>query len=140
MSIFGALGIGLLIAVLATCIVALAYTITDNDTLITVAIWAFIVFMIISPIVAIAVGTTSEQSYIQKYVAQKETIESALLSKSLSGFERVELVNKAVDLNGELAERKYEYGRWFNVYFDSDMYDNVEFIDVNKGELRNDQT
>lgn len=132
MNIFEALGIDILVAVLIMAIVALVYTCTENDSTLTVGIWLFIISIIITPVIMIAVGTTNEQAYIHKYMAQKETIESALSTESLSGFERVELVNKAVDLNGEFAERKYEYGRWFNVYFDTNMYDNVELIDLEK--------
>ena len=62
-------------------------------------------------------------------MAQKETIEQSLESEALSGAERVQLVNKAVDINGELAERKTKYSMWYNVYFDNHIYDEVEFIE-----------
>ena len=39
------------------------------------------------------------------------------------------IVNKAIDINGELAERKARYERWYWVCYNDDIYDNVEFIE-----------
>jgi hypothetical protein len=69
---------------------------------------------------------------VAKYEAQKATIEQSLDSDVLSGLERIELVNEAAELNGELAERKAQSERWHVVYYEDGIYDNVESICIGK--------
>jgi hypothetical protein len=51
-----------------------------------------------------------------------------LKSEVLSGLERIELVNKAAELNGELAKRKAQSELWHYVYYDNNVYKNIEPI------------
>lgn len=81
-----------------------------------------------SIIFSIHVATLNEKVYVEQFNAEKATIEQSLKSDALSGAERIQLVNKTVDLNGELAKRKAEFSIWYNVYFDNTIYDNVEPI------------
>ena len=78
--------------------------------------------------IGIGINTEYELAYVARYEVQKETIEMSLNSEALSGMERIELVNKAVELNGEMAERKAMYDRWHYVTFDDSIYDGIEFI------------
>ena len=59
--------------------------------------------------VGIGINTESEKVYVQKYLAQKQTIEISLAKEELSGFERAQLVTKATELNGEFAEKKSKF-------------------------------
>ena len=81
--------------------------------------------------IGVQLNTDSHKAYLQKYLIQKETIEMSLESDNLSGFERVELVKQASELNGELAERKTYIKYWYSGVSDNTIYDNIEFIKFN---------
>ena len=81
--------------------------------------------------IGVKLNTDSHKAYLQKYLIQKETIEMSLESDNLSGFERVELVKQATELNGELAERKAYIKYWYSGVSDNTIYDNIEFIKFN---------
>lgn len=83
--------------------------------------------------IGVKLNTDSHKAYLQKYLVQKETIEMSLESDNLSGFERVELVKQATELNGELAEKKAYIKYWYSGVNDNTIYDNVEFINLNRG-------
>ena len=91
-----------------------------------IVIWLATIF------IWIGVDTQNERIYVEKFNAQKTTIERSLESDILSGAERLELVNKAVDLNGEFAEKKAKFDIWYYVYYDESIYDNVEHIVFDK--------
>jgi hypothetical protein len=91
-------------------------------------VWAGAVF------IGIGINTQEEKVYVQKYLAQKETIEMSLKNEELTGLERIELVKQATELNGELAERKARFQLWHFVVYDNTIYDNVELIKLTKGE------
>lgn len=74
------------------------------------------------------INDNSHKAYAQKYLIQKATIEMSLENDKLSGFERIELVKQAVELNGELAERKRAIKHWNSGVLDKTIYDNIEFI------------
>ena len=82
----------------------------------------------------IGFNTEDEKVYIQKYLAQKQTIEMSIKNEELTSFERMELVKQATELNGELSERKARFQLWHFVVYDNTIYDNVEFIKLTKGE------
>lgn len=84
--------------------------------------------------VGVQLNTNSHKAYLQKYLIQKETIEMSLESDNLSGFERVELVKQATELNGELAEKKAYIKYWYSGVNDNTIYDDVQYINLNKGE------
>ena len=79
--------------------------------------------------IGIGLTTDAEKVYVDKYLAQKATIEQSLASETLSGTERVAIVNKAIDINGELAERMSRFERWYFVCYEDDIYDGIEFIE-----------
>lgn len=83
--------------------------------------------------IGVQLNTNSHRAYLQKYLIQKETIEMSLENDNLSGFERVELVKQATELNGELAEKKAYIKFWYSGVNDNTIYDNVEFINLNRG-------
>ena len=95
---------------------------------ISIGVWIGFIF------IGIQINTNSEKAYLQKYLIQKETIEMSLENDNLSGFERVELVKQATELNGKLAEKKAYIKYWYSGVNDNTIYDNVEFINLNKGE------
>ena len=94
-----------------------------------IAVCAWIGFIFIG----VQLNTNDHRAYLQKYLIQKETIEMSLESENLSGFERVELVKQAAELNGELAEKKAYIKFWYSGVNDNTIYDNVEFINLNRG-------
>lgn len=77
--------------------------------------------------------TNCETEYVANYMSQKVTIEESLKNDNLSGYERASLVTKSAELNGELAERKVRFNRWYNIYSDNTIYDNVEPINFGIG-------
>jgi hypothetical protein len=77
------------------------------------------------------INENDHNAYAQKYLIQKETIEMSLENDKLSGFERIELVKQAVELNGELAKRKRTIKHWNSGVLDNTIYDKIEFIKLN---------
>lgn len=133
MSILGIIGISILITFLAVSIHCLGCAIADSyDSILSnVALFVYLGILTVSVFIGIGINTENEILYIAEYTTQKTTIEQSLESASIDGLERVELVNKAVELNGELALRKRKYDIWHYVTYDSTMYDDVEFIVFN---------
>ena len=131
MNIIGIFFMCLLIGFISFAIGMLIYVTTESDSSLFVLVNAIIAFVVIGISMAIGVGlnTESEKIYVEKYLSQKATIEQSLTSELLSGAERVSIVNKAIDINGELAERKARYESWYWVCYEDDIYDNVEFIE-----------
>ena len=131
MSIFGIIAISLLIALLGLSIIFLVWEWLDrysDKRFYIMAICIPLVIFLVSIFAGIGIVTEYEKQYVAKYEIQKETIERSLESDILSGWERAELVNKAVELNGELAERKFKFNKWHYVFYDNSIYDNVDFI------------
>jgi hypothetical protein len=138
MPIFGIIAIAFLFAGIAALLVFLAYTLYDcsryvhtNGTPWLVAgLVATVLVWVGSTFIGIGIDTNEERLFIAQYEAQKEVIESSLESDVLTGFERVELVKQASELNGELAKRKAKYEIWYYVTYDEGLYDNVEPIEL----------
>ena len=99
-------------------------------------IFSIIVLLItlIGTFAEIGINTQDAKAYCAKFEAQKTTIEYSLECEDLSGLERVELVNKAVELNGELAEKKAWADVWHIVYYDNDIYGDLEPITFDRGD------
>ena len=131
MSIFGIIAITGLMATLVFCIGGFASDIATwsySDKGMTIAAVIAIAVWIIGILVGIGLVTEDERIYVAKYEMQKTTIEESLESDTLTGLERIELVNKAIELNGELAERKARFDLWHTVHYDNSIYDDVDFI------------
>jgi Ethanolamine utilization protein EutJ (predicted chaperonin) len=126
--------IGVLVGLIGLLIISVC-TDMDSPTVVHVIICVFIsaIVWIGGIFVGIGILTEEERAYVAQYEAQKYTIEASLVSDSLSGLERVELVNQAAIFNGEMAKRKVTFNRWDYVTYDPHMYDNVELIDITGG-------
>lgn len=132
LNIFGNVFFSSLIAAIVFCVFALIACFKSDDSVsmrfgivacsVTVAVFVF------SLLICITASTNGEREYAEKFRIQKTTIEQSLESEHLSGLEKIELVNKAVDLNGELAERKLKLTRWYNVVWDKGVYKNIDYI------------
>lgn len=133
MSIFGIIGLSIMITAFIVAFHFLICAVMDNydSALNKKTLVIYVVLTLVAVFVGIAINTESETIFIDKYIAQKTTIEQSLESTSISDMERIELVNKAVDLNGELASHKSRYERWHHVTYDRTMYNDVEFIVFN---------
>lgn len=103
-----------------------AYFITNS--IIVPILWIASIF------IGIGINTQEEKVYVQKYLAQKQTIEMSLENEDLTGLERIEIVKQATELNGKVAERKARFQLWNFVVYDNTIYDNVELIKLTKGE------
>ena len=133
MNILGIIGISSLMGLLALAIGMLVYTTVEpyNEKSWLIVIFSIVAVVTISSVlIGIGLTTEYERIYVEKFNAQKATIELSIESESMSGFERATIVNRAAELNAELAERKVRYNRWYFVCYDDTIYDNVEFIDL----------
>ena len=129
MSIFGIIGISALAAVLVICVgLLIAQIVCDEELACGITIIVSITVFIAGIFIGISLNTENANIWSAKFKAQKATIEQSLESDVLSGLERIELVNKASDLNGELAERKAESELWHVIYYDKNVYDGIEPI------------
>lgn len=132
MSIFGIIGFAFLFGALAVGIGLLcSQMVYDEDRACVVSLIVSVAIFIACIFIGIGFNTEDAKIWSAKFEAQKTTIEQSLDSEVLSGLERIELVNKAAELNGELAERKSSSELWHYVYYDKDVYKNVEPICIN---------
>lgn len=130
MSIFGIAGLALLIGLLIFAIGMLITIGVDADmvagSLISLALVGAVLLGGI--FIGIGIDTENERIFVEKYKIQKATIEQSLDSHILTGLERIKLVNRAITLNGELADRKARFNLWHHCHYDQTIYDDVEFI------------
>lgn len=130
MSIFGIIGISFLISMLIVCVFGLISTMPydENWTLFIIGVIVSFVIFIACIFGGIGLNTEEAKVWSAKFEAQKTTIEQSLDSEVLSGLERIQLVNQAAELNGELASRKTRSELWHYVYYDNSVYDGLEPI------------
>ncbi len=136
MSIFGIIAISFLAACGVSLVVyGVLYAIEENTyggvddmVFVLVLVGSLVVTWVGGTFAGIAINDERQKLFIVQYEAQKEVIESSLESEVLTGFERVELVKQASELNGELATRKAKYDIWHYVTYEDGLYDNVEPI------------
>jgi hypothetical protein len=137
MNIFGVIACCLPVCLFVALIYILIFGVTlekDSSLFWKFSALAFLVVWAGAVFIGIGINTQEEKVYVQKYLAQKQTIEMSLENEELSGLERIELVKQATELNGELAERKARFQLWHFVVYDNTIYDNVELIKLTKGE------
>lgn len=142
MSIFGIIGISFFCTALLCIIFTIVPLVDDGfngdeekeNKHLLFSLFFCIAIFVAGIFLGIGITTEEERVYVQKYLAQKQTIEMSLENEELSGFERIELVKQATELNGELAERKARFQLWHFVVYDNTIYDNVELIKLTKGE------
>ena len=132
LNVFGNVFFSLLIAALAFCVFALIACFKSDDSVRMrfgiVACSVTVAVFVVSLLTCITISSNGEREFAEKFIVQKTTIEQSLESEHLSGLEKIELVNKAVDLNGELAERKLKLTRWYNVLWDKGVYKDIDYI------------
>ena len=131
MSIFGIIGTTFLIALACALIVLLIFFAIEPEGVLIPTITVVSVGLIMwlgGVFIGIGLTTRDEKVYVKQYLAQKYTIEESLKNDSLTGLERIQLVNKATELNGELAGKKARFEMWDFVTYDNTIYDNVELI------------
>ncbi len=140
MSIFGIIALCFLIGALVGaiyCLIACMIRSSDYDDLlvkdIIFGVILGVVIWIAGVFIGIGIVTDYENAYVQSYQVAKETIEQSLEAEDLSGYKRMQLVNKAVDLNTEFAHRKVMQARWHYVYYGKDIYEGIEPIDLSGG-------
>lgn len=134
MSIFGIISLAFLAASLiwavAMIMVSATSTRWDNlpeiiTTVVCIVLWIAFIFA------GVGINTEDHKLWLAEYEAQKYTIEASIDSETLSGLERIELVSKAAELNGDLAYRKEAIKLWHHViYGDKSIYDDVEMIQI----------
>ena len=133
MSIFGIIGIGFIVGLCFFCIVMGILLFLDNDYAFIISLIVSVVLWISSVFVGIGICSENERVFVQEYQVKKQTIEISLQNENLTGYERLQLVNSAVELNGELAKRKATFNLWHFVVYDNTIYDGIEPIDLTGG-------
>lgn len=137
MNIFGVIACCFAVCLFAALIYIIIFgMILENDSSLfwKLSAIAFLVVWAGAVFIGIGINTQEEKVYVQKYLAQKQTIEMSLENEELTGLERIELVKQATELNGEISERKARFQLWHFVVYDNTIYDNVELIKLTKGE------
>lgn len=110
-----------------------AYWDWDSKKVVIITTIYSIVAITISFFVPYYVEKEDSNSYVNSYAIKKATIEESLKSETLTGFERIELVKQATEINAGLAEKKYEITKWYGFYLNKEI-ENLEYIDLNVGE------
>ena len=106
---------------------------SNKAVIITTIVIYSIIAITISFFVPYYVAKEDSNSYVNSYTVKKATIEDSLKSETLTGFERIELVKQAAEINADLAEKKYEITKWYGFYLNKEI-ENLEYIDLNVGE------
>lgn len=105
----------------------------NKAVIITTIVIYSIIAITISFFVPYYVAKEDSNSYVNSYMVKKATIEDSLKSETLTGFERIELVKQAAEINADLAQKKYEITKWYGFYLNKEI-ENLEYIDLNVGE------
>lgn len=106
---------------------------SNKAVIITTIVIYSIIAITISFFVPYYVAKEDSNSYVNSYTVKKATIEDSLKSETLTGFERIELVKQAAEINADLAQKKYEITKWYGFYLNKEI-ENLEYIDLNVGE------
>lgn len=109
--------IGVFIGVL---IISIMFAFVAIDSMYRVKFWkvagVFVIAILVSVILCIPVrfmALNSNYEYIQKYKSLKITYETSIKSESLTGLEKIQIVNEIADINSELAKKQYINTRWY---------------------------
>ena len=105
----------------------------EKVVVITIIVIYSIIAIIISLFVPYYVAKENSNSYVNSYTIKKATIEESLKSEALTGFERIELVKQATEINADLAQKKYKITKWYGFYLNKEI-ENLEYIDLNVGD------
>lgn len=79
------------------------------------------VMLLLSILITIQVSINASRSWIKQYEISKETIETSVDNEKLSGFERVELVKLANDINRDLVAYQYKCSKWYGFDISKDV-------------------
>ena len=120
---------------LGFCTILDSYLDLDSDkvVIVTITVIYSIIAITTSFFVPYYVAKENSNSYVNSYAIKKATIEESLKNEALTGFERIELVKQATEINSDLAEKKYEITKWYGFYLNKEI-ENLEYIDLNVGE------
>lgn len=91
-----------------------------------------IIILLVGGFVGCYVEYTNSCCYVEKYEVIKTTIENSLSIESLTGFERIGLVNSATEYNATLSELKFKCNQWYGFTVTKDVL-NLEYIDLGVG-------
>lgn len=105
----------------------------NKAVIVTITVIYSIVAITTSFFVPYYIAKEDSNSYVNSYIIKKATIEESLKSESLTGFERIELVKQATEINADLAQKKYEITKWYGSYLNKEI-ENLEYIDLNVGD------
>ena len=120
---------------LGFCTILDSYLDWDSDkvVIVTITVIYSIIAITTSFFVPYYVAKEDSNSYVNSYAIKKATIEESLKSETLTGFERIELVKQAAEINANLAQKKYEITKWYGFYLNKEI-ENLEYIDLNVGD------
>jgi len=79
----------------------------------SIIFFASIVDLIIPTMIGYSLSINESMNWIKQYEISKTTIENSAKNENLSGFEKVELVKQAVELNQKLASKQYDCKTWY---------------------------
>ena len=97
------------------------------DGRLRIGLMVIVVLAVLGGAIGLYVECESSSKFVESYSVAKTTIESSLTAEDLSGFERMELVRNATELNQELAEAKYTASKWYGIATDDRVLD-LEYI------------
>lgn len=100
--------------------------------------WVVIIAIIILGVfVGAKIGIAIDKSYyetkIEQFKMSKQTIETSIINDKLSGLERVELVQLAVEENKWLAEIKVDVTKWWYFHLDESLLEDLQPINFEGG-------
>jgi apolipoprotein N-acyltransferase len=136
MSIFGIIGLSFAAATMIALIIVLLMLFSrdiDDKWMVIIPMIVGFILTIAFTFLGIGINTEEAMEYRANFDAQKDIIEQSLELDELSGLERIDLVTKAAELNGEMAAKMVSAERWHVVFYDDTIYDDVELIKLDGG-------
>lgn len=136
----GTLVLGIILGLLALVIIGfIGFSIYDvfdmmNEIVgiihIVVTIVLCVVVVIAIPVSMCSYDKLQSTCYIERYNSVKTTMEESLDSDKISGMERLQLVQSAIDENKYLVQKQFDCQQWYGFLIDKDVL-KLDPIDFN---------
>jgi len=122
----GILTIAIFCGLGAWCIAKFVVEAETRTVIISIAVTFVVIFAI-----SFGICKLCSAEYVAEYKSSKQTIELALASNSITGFERAQIVTTIVEKNAELAKWQYRWSKWHGKHLSSEIA-NLQPIEIKR--------
>ena len=91
-----------------------------------ISIVVCVMCVVLGGVIGISVANINLKQDIEGFSAIKETYMMAVSNNEISGLERLQIVDTAIDQNKRLARRKASIDAWWNIAIDPNLKDQLK--------------